>query len=197
MPHNDTRLKVVSAYDQCLNTMPVDKIRVVEVCRLAGISRTTFYGYFENLEDVPIWLWDYLMDNTLYQAGRRYGCYEAHLRKFQALVDYRRFFLNVFKPTNYQSVTQHGGRVMLTRLREIIQRKSGRELSESESLQLEFFVTGAKHMTRHWVRGGMEEPPERMARVFTDAMPAYALPFLEADPAYDDAEQLRMEDGRL
>ena len=46
---------------------------------------------------------------------------------------------------------------------------------------MEFFNTGAKHMTRHWVERGMAEPPEQMAELFCSFVPEFLLPYLEAD----------------
>ena len=64
------------------------------------------------------------------------------------------------------------------------ERKAGRALTSHEALWLEFFNTGAKHMTRHWAERGMKEDPERMARLFTEFVPAFALPYLEPDPDF-------------
>jgi hypothetical protein len=65
----------------------------------------------------------------------------------------------------------------------VFEHKEGRSFSAEEALWLEFYNTGAKHMTRHWVERGMEEEPEQMARLFTGNMPAFIVPYLEPDPA--------------
>jgi AcrR family transcriptional regulator len=178
-----TRLRIVDALDECMEQEPMDRVRVVELCSRAQVSRSTFYEYFHDVDDVETWMWDYQMGKTLYQAGRRYSCFEAHLRKFTVLLEHKHFFMCAFKPTSYTSITQHGGRVMQDCYEEVLREKMGRELTRSEALQLEFFVTGAKHMTRHWIEDGMTDSPELMAHVFTGAMPAFALPHLEPDPS--------------
>ena len=61
------------------------------------------------------------------------------------------------------------------------ERKTGRALTAHEALWLEFFNTGAKHMTRHWVERGMVEDPPEMADLFTGNVPAFLLPYLEPD----------------
>ena len=180
----DTMLGVAKVLDECMRTESIERIRVNALCREAGISRTTFYEYFDDIYGVATWMWDYLMSQTLYRCGIEWDCYEAHLRKFRILLRYRDFFANAYKVVGYASVTQHGGRSMETHVRELVERKRGVPLSEDESLELEFFVTGAKHMTRHWAERGMKEDPERMARLFTRFVPAFALPYLEPDPDF-------------
>ena len=177
----ETRLKIVAATNELMKTTSPTKVRVVDVCKEVGISRTTFYEYFEDIPAVSTWFWDLLMNQTLYLIGTKCSCFEAHLRKFTIMREHQEFLYNSFLVTSYPWVVQHGGRQMYDIYEEVLTRKLARPLNRSESLQIEFFVTGAKHMTRHWVEGHMADSPELMAHIFTSAMPAFALPLLEPD----------------
>lgn len=177
----DTCLSVVEALGVRMETTSIDRIKVTDLCRDAGIARATFYEYFNDIYAVTTWMWDHLMETTLYQAGVTYNCYEAHLRKFQALLSYREFFCNAFRIVEYTSICQHGGRTMQAHIEEVFERKAGRPLNSYETLELEFFITGAKHMTRHWAERGMTDDPVEMARLFTENMPAFLLPYLEPE----------------
>ena len=177
----ETRLKIVAATNELMKTTSPTKVRVVDVCKEVGISRTTFYEYFEDIPAVSTWFWDHLMNQTLYLIGTKYSCFEAHLRKFTIMREHQEFLYNSFLVTSYPWVVQHGGRQMYDIYEEVLARKLARPLNRSESLHIEFFVTGAKHMTRHWVEGHMVDSPELMAHIFTSAMPAFALPLLEPD----------------
>ena len=177
----ETRLKIVAATNELMKTTSPTKVRVVDVCKEVGISRTTFYEYFEDIPAVSTWFWDHLMNQTLYLIVTKYSCFEAHLRKFTIMREHQEFLYNSFLVTSYPWVVQHGGRQMYDIYEEVLTRKLARPLNRSESLQIEFFVTGAKHMTRHWVEGHMADSPELMAHIFTSAMPAFALPLLEPD----------------
>ena len=179
----ETRLAVVRALDECMRTQTIERVRVGSLCQLAGISRTTFYEYFEDIYAVPTWMWDYLMSQSLYLMGVRYGCREAHVRKFELMLAHKGFFVTAFRWQGYTSVIQHGGRTMTTHVSEVVERKRGGALTEDETLQMEFYMTGAKHMTHHWVVRGMREEPGRMADLFCGFMPAFALPYLEPDPS--------------
>ena len=133
----------------------------MDLCRDAGISRATFYEHFQDVFAVATWMWDHLMSTTLYQMGITLDCYTAHLRKFEALLRHKEFFENAMRIVGYPSICQHGGRMVYEHMEETFERKARRPLTPHEALELEFFNTGAKHMTRHWVERGMVEPPTR------------------------------------
>ncbi len=181
MAKTDTRLGVVTALDALMRTTPLERVKVTELCHEAGISRATFYENFQDVYAVTTWMWDYLMQSTLYQAGLTLGCYDAHLRKFEVLLQHREFFGNAMRTVDYASICQHGGRRMADHMEHVFTTKAGRDFTPDEALQVEFYNTGAKHMTRHWVERGMVESPARMARLFTSFMPEFVLEYLEPE----------------
>lgn len=69
----------------------------------------------------------------------------------------------------------------------VFRKKARRDFTPEEALQVEFFNTGAKHMTRHWVERGMAESPEQMAELFCSFVPEFLLPYLEVDEAKEIA----------
>ena len=183
MSKQSTCLSVVEALDALMRTTSIDRVKVTELCRDAGISRATFYENFQDVYAVATWMWDHLMQTSLYQAGLTLSCHDAHLRKFEALQQHRDFFVNAMRIVDYPSICQHGGRRMADHMEHVFLTKTGRDYTPDEALQMEFFVTGAKHMTRHWVERGMVEPPQQMARLFSSFVPAFMLECLEPTEA--------------
>ena len=123
------------------------------------------------------------MRTTLYQAGLTLDCYNAHLRKFEVLREHREFFGNAMRIVGYNSICQHGGRMMEGHVETVFENKTGRRFTPHEALLYEFYNTGAKHMTRHWVERAMAEEPPEMADLFTSNMPAFVIPYLEPNLA--------------
>lgn len=181
MSKTSTCLAVVDALNERMRDTLIDRVRVTDLCRDAGIARATFYEYFQDVYAVATWMWDYLMQSTLYQAGITLSCYDAHLRKFQALREHREFFVNAMRIVSYNSICQHGGRRMADHVEAVFEAKVGRPFTRHEALLYEFYNTGAKHMTRHWVERGMEEEPDEMAALFTSNMPEFVMPYLEPE----------------
>lgn len=44
--------RIHKAFLECLETRPFHKIRIVDLCKAAQISRSTFYAHFESIDDI-------------------------------------------------------------------------------------------------------------------------------------------------
>jgi len=175
----DTKMRIVKSLQAMMEQQPLEKIKVSALCKNAGVSRTTFYEYFRDVFDVPTWLWDYFMSQSLYQMGITMSCYDAHVKNFHFLKDNQAFFELAFKSNHYNSVFLHGARVVKEHIIATASKNAGRELNEQELRDIEFRNAGAAHMTKLWARGGMKEPPEVMANLFQSFTPQFLVDFLE------------------
>ena len=179
-----TKLHVAETLGDLMNDRDMERISVSDLCQASGISRTTFYQHFDNITGVGIWMWDRTMETTLYQIGIKYNVYDGHLAKFNALLENSRFFKELLKQTDYDSVMQHAGRYMTNHFIETVERHRKTPLNEFETTRMRLFVIGAKHMTRHWAAEGMVQDPVLMTEVFVDSFPSFAIPWLEPDSSY-------------
>ena len=76
----ETRLRFVGALSEVMHECPLEKVKVSHLCERLGVSRATFYLYFQDIFDVPTWYWDHLMNKSLYRMGIDQGLFEAHLK---------------------------------------------------------------------------------------------------------------------
>lgn len=175
----ETRLRFVDALAELMHDCPLEKVKVSHLCEHLGVSRATFYEYFRDIFDVPTWFWDHLMNKSLYRMGIDQGLFEAHLKKFNMLVQNQDFFVHAFRCIGYNSVCEHGGRAVKEHILENAMANLGRPFTEQELLEIDFFVAGAQYMTRTWVRGGMIQPPRQMAELFRSFAPELLVTYLE------------------
>lgn len=178
----ETRLQFVQALSELMKSRPLEKVKVAHLCDYVGVSRATFYSYFQDIFEVPAWYWDYLMDQSLYRQGVDMDCYQAHLKKFELLQGNKEFFENAFKCMSYNSVCEHGGRSVKKHALAMVEKNAGRPLTEQELLEYEFYNTGAQYMTRSWVRGDMLQSPEIMAKLFVKFIPDFIQEYLKPRP---------------
>ena len=175
----ETRLRIVDALAELMHECPLEKVKVSHLCEHLGVSRATFYEYFRDIFNVPTWFWDDLMNQSLYRMGIDQGLFEAHLKKFNLLVQHKDFFVHAFRCIGYNSVCEHGGRAVKEHILENATTNIGRPLTEQELLEVDFFVAGAQYMTRTWVRGGMVQSPQQMAELFGSFAPDFLITHLE------------------
>ena len=178
MSREETRLRIVDALDELMQGTPLERVKVVDLCAAAGVARTTFYENFEDVFAVSTWLWDHLMEGTLYQAGVTMDYYEAHMHAFEAMRGRRRFLAHASRSVGYESICQHGGRAMGDHLVRVYEAKSGCRIGAQEVLLMDFYNAGAKHATRHWMERGMVEEPSLMARTFEQFVPQFLRPWV-------------------
>jgi AcrR family transcriptional regulator len=178
-----TRLQIVSALDELMAHMPIEKVKVVKICKLAGVSRTTFYEYFKDVFEVVTWMWDHIMDDALYPIGITIDNTEGHVRSFKALQQHRDFFYNAFKSKAYNSAFEYGSRKVKHILTKNAERHLDRSFTSDELLRIDFYNYGAAGMTRQWVVSGMIETPEKITAILDEETPGFFADLLnQTDP---------------
>ena len=170
----ETRMKIINAIEQLLQCRNPEDIRVSDVCRISGISRTTFYVYFEDVYSAIQWLWDDLCSRTLYRINSEISWEEGHRAMLSGLLERRSFFKKVFVSKDYQSLFAYGYRSSLIIHIENIERKLGRSLSDQELFELDYSVRALSAMTTKWAEEGMEPSVEDMTQLFSRFGPPFA-----------------------
>ena len=124
----ETRMRVVRTLDRLMQSTPIDKIKVTDLCREADIGRATFYEYFENIYAVATWYYSHLLDQSLYLIGEGVDFQTAHVRLFESLLQDRSFFTRAFRSSDYNSVYNYGNRIIADHYLQIIPQISGKPL---------------------------------------------------------------------
>ena len=154
-----------------MQSIPIDKIKVTELCREADIGRATFYEYFENIYAVATWFYTQILNESLYALENGLSFEGAHLRLYEAMLEHKSFFARAFRSDDYNSVYNYGNREIAEHYLELIPQKLGRPLSQEEALQVRLFTAGAAFLTTEWAQQGMKRAPAELARVCAAAAP--------------------------
>ena len=170
----ETRMKIINAIEQLLQCRNPEDIRVSDVCRISGISRTTFYVYFEDVYSAIQWLWDDLCSRTLYRIISEISWEEGHRAMLCGLQERAPFYKKVFICKDYHSLFAYGYRKSLIYHIENIERRLGRPLTEQELFELDYSVRALSAMTTKWAEEGMEPSAEEMTRLFSRFVPPFA-----------------------
>lgn len=169
----ETRMKILGGIEQLLQSRSPEDIRVCDVCRVCGVSRTTFYVYFEDVSSAIQWLWDDLCSHTIYRINSEITWEEGHRAMLQGMLERAAFYKKVFVCKDYQSLFAYGYRQSLIIHIENLEKRFGRPLTEQELFELDYSVRALSAMTTKWAEEGMEPPVESMTQLFARIVPPF------------------------
>lgn len=167
------RLFIAESLNGLLETRSLDRVSVVELCERAGISRSTFYTYFDDIYCVGEWLWDYKNFAVFDGLGRDYGYYECYVRLFTRLRDTHARFGRIQLARATRDNISYARRRTTEVLTSCLERSLGRCLTPDERMQLNYVSAAEEAMTLKWFADGMDISPERLARYVADAAPQF------------------------
>lgn len=151
--------RIEKVFVELLQTKSLGEIRVSEICKLAGINRTTFYANYPDLYGLADSIRDKLEANLaeLYQEeiAAKVNSHN-YLKLFRHIRDNQVFYRTYFKlgyDNNYKILTYDTGLA-----KKYFQDRFIR-------YHMEFFKSGLTQIIKLWLENGCREPPEEMFEI--------------------------------
>ncbi|MGI6028750.1 MAG: TetR/AcrR family transcriptional regulator [Candidatus Heteroscillospira sp.] len=157
----ESRAKMESVFVELLQTNELNQITVSDICKLAGVNRSTFYANYEDIYALA----DVVRSNLeqevakLYQGEVTLGFNSNdYLKLFRHIAENQLFYQTYFKlgyDNQYKIV------------------KYDRHLAETHfnnrfiSYHMEFFKGGLNTIIKMWLASGCKETPEEMNEIVT------------------------------
>ncbi|MCR5546133.1 MAG: TetR/AcrR family transcriptional regulator [Lachnospiraceae bacterium] len=153
----ETEAKIETIFYKLLSEKHISKITVRELCEGAGITRSSFYGHYEDVYDlqkkVELKMTDEIVQ--IFQAE-----YDNHSSDFRVAIiqtiryieENKTFFLYFLQNCDLKNIFHIGH---ISELLTPVYQK------EDES-KLVFFVGGLNALLLHWLQTGCKESPEQL-----------------------------------
>lgn len=190
------RHKILASIKELLLTTTLHKLTVTAVCEHAGISRSSFYNQFTDLNDALDWEFG----RIFYIAATRCP-FTDDWRKdmiaqisciMQLTLEEEAVYKRIGKGmslTDYNSIFQRTCRRGTKLLLSTIQLWRGEGADEQCMSEIEFYVRGESFTIANWMIS-MKESPESVARTIVGCIPAHLGHVLdEGFAAYHAAEK--------
>jgi len=169
----DVRSKIFDEYRTMVCSMPMGKITVSGLCERVGISRKTFYTYFESRDDL---LAAIIRDDVVEPIKRLYPLFGSGneavsmplLNKllYQSLYEHKDFYLRVVTQ-NEERIFVHAINRGLIESHEFVRSVTCDKPMDAEFEYASSFLTGAQSsLVVKWIRGGMTVSPEQLGAWF-------------------------------
>lgn len=170
----DTEDKILNAYGSLAAHKELSKITVSDICRLANIHRTTFYGHFEDvfavqtkIEQRQLQIWS----KGFFKNDGQWNMHEGILKLLMFYYNTQeiiRFHMRTDK-NSYWNSEQY-----LFEMDDILRKKYMNRFNlktESEyNYHFVFFNIGIFGIIRQWVERGCKESPEEMTDIICHIM---------------------------
>ncbi|MCI9575973.1 MAG: TetR/AcrR family transcriptional regulator [Clostridiales bacterium] len=157
----ESREKIESIFAELLQTRELNQISVSEICKRAGLNRSTFYANYLDLSDLADVVRETLEQNVqdLYQDEIING-YNSnnYLKLFQHIAKNQLFYKTYFKlgydneykiiKYDHQLAKQHFNNRFI-------------------EYHMEFFKSGITAIIKRWLKNGCQETPEEINEILT------------------------------
>jgi len=169
----ETRLKICKALEQLVQTRNLSEVKVIDLCRVSGVPRSTFYTYFCDIFSVPQWIWDDMMNESLYRIGNDLTWDEGHRAMFQNLLRHKALFTKIYWENDNNSILEYGYRGGYCAVKDNVRARKNHIWTEAELVELDYAIKALASLTTKWGRDGMVVPVETAVHIFSDHVPPF------------------------
>lgn len=150
---------IANALIQLMNDTPVEKIRIQEITKLAGVGRMTWFRYFNSKTDVFVFKLQQLWKGWIgeHPCNGRIGSYEHALWFFSFWYSIQPLLSLLSRHGQYDALLQ----VFL------LYAGSVEDGSRREHYHKMFFAYGMLGIIMEWIASGFQETPEKLAALCT------------------------------
>ena len=137
------RIAVATALDYLCKDSAYDEVPVAAICEEAGISRASFYRYFENKYAVAVWFEDLLLDAGMLQIGRSYNWHDGFLISSMATQIFPYMMQEAVLCEGYQTLVGNTERRFSAALLDTCENVKHVKVDDNLRYQIRFFTSAA------------------------------------------------------
>jgi len=153
----ESRLKMENAFVKLIQTREIDAVTVTEICKEAGVNRTTFYASYTDIYDLAEAVQKRLEQEVLglYQNEREHPQHDF-LKLFYHIRDNQLFYKTYFKLCKDGHLHLFG-----------YDTNDAAKYYNNKNIEyhIEFFGNGLNAVIKKWLNGGCRETPEEINEV--------------------------------
>lgn len=171
--HHEIRNRIYRALEQLVQTKPLAEIKVIELCKISGVPRSTFYNIFCDIFSVPQIMWDDLMCPTLYKIGDTFTWNDGHRLMFNNLLENKDLFTKIYWESDYNSILEYGYRGAYDAVKKNVEHRKNHVWTDEELVELDYAIKALASLTTKWGRDGMGVPVDKIVNIFYDHVPPF------------------------
>lgn len=166
-----TRQDILRAYNTLIKEVDMDRLTVAMLCREAGVSRATFYRYFQDKYDVMNYNYKLLLDgyvNPMMSTSYK----DLYYKLYKYGKSHWKFLRNAFNTEGINSLADYIATYSEGVVETITkQNRNGQGFTEAEKLQCDVYTIGIATMYKRWIFDEYKLSAEEAAQALFEIMP--------------------------
>lgn len=161
-----SKIMLKNALVELLETKPINKITVYELCRSAHINRSTFYKYYGEPQDILNEILNELLEKTAIIVKNENNEFSRLKTILTFLRDNRETIIRIIANVSEQKLIDHiyGVPTLHENLYSLL--KNSEASINKEYLKV-FYHYGSFAIIRAWLNNGCVESPQEMAQIIS------------------------------
>ncbi len=161
-----TRIWISDKMRELMKHKSIDKIRVTEICRAAGIERPTFYYHFRDKYDLVAWMFH----NSAY--GTDVISAESAAKSMSRMKSDMVFYKRAYEDSSQNALWQYMVEYFVDRYTAAAKEKLAKDTLDTQTAySIRFYCMGAVGMTREWVLHDNITSAETIVQMMFASMP--------------------------
>lgn len=156
-----TEMKIENALIKLLKAKDFDSVYINDICKEAGISRTSFYSHYDDINDLILKIQNKHYNNIIHiLLKKKLSSKDAFTRYFYYLRCHSDFYKAYLMSSDSNILIGHAYNSIFDLYPELIQKENKTE--RETKYHMVFIGAGIKAISRKWLLNGCIETPEEM-----------------------------------
>ena len=147
-----------------LNDTPLDSITVKELVHVCGVSRQSFYYYFDDIRDAVESIFSEAADLVIREHSRSESWQDGCCRILNWILAHRNLVLNVLRSIGTEYAARYMDQVLYQYLIQAVRKEAdGMAVTEDQcDFITRFYCNGFVSVTISWINHQMEKEPDAL-----------------------------------
>lgn len=173
MLKNRTKKLLADGLESMLHEMPLEKVRINDLCERCDVQRQVFYYHFRDKYDLVAWVFEQDYQMGVDEAGSA-GAQAQIAFALKHIWERRRFYRTAFADKSQNSIESYIQDFDVAMGVELAKRYLGvTALTESQLTEIKHNSYGAVGCTIEWVKGDLKLTGEQLAALEIQRMPKF------------------------
>lgn len=167
----NTRMRIFNALEELIRDVALDKVKTADICKLASVSKSTFYMYFSDKYAIVQWYLDILYAMGVTKIGRTLTWEEGHRITTSGIERKKELFLEASKSTDYNAIDNYSVRKREAEMIKTLTEFQGRELTGKLHAQIISLAIGERAVTSRIRREFPDTPVDQIVEYLISIIP--------------------------